>query len=424
MITKHYGMVLDVGGTGAFDEMKASNPTVIRDGYIYRMYYTAQDAYGTWTIGMATSINGFTWTKHTSPVITPSMVQDAGYDVTEVSQPCVVKYGGVYYLFFHADLMQPAPWNKRRGTIFLANSTDGVHFTIVGPVLYPIRNSMEEGLVQPYVVYNEKTDMWMMYYIGNDFRSPPVRNRVFVAYSSNLIDWSRPEDNLVLSPTVGDWDLRLFGLGAFSFGSSGVMLAYSGEFPFKSFRINVGLAFSDDFYTFYRYYYNPVLLGAMEMEKVRVSDSSIMFEGGRIRVWYDGYDGSKVRIFYAELLPAEINIRHVFINRMVSPGDLLASDPINGRCTTIRIWFHADWKGKVKIEVWDEEEGDWADYWNYEYYESVYSTGYEYYYDKPCKIEVYTLEIAPMRMFRVLFMPDPYAPGVDMVQVSCWVVCA
>jgi len=414
-ITKHYGLVLDTGPAGSFDERRATNPCVIRDGpYTYRMYYSACDADGRWTIGMATSKDGLKWTKHPTPVITPEMVQDAGYDVTGVWQPCaVINETGYYYLFFAADLMQA--WGKRRDTIFLAISEDGETFTIYGPVLYPIKNSMEGRVWQPYVIWYDWAGVWLMYYIGNDYRVSPSLRRIFVAQSYDLIHWERV--GMALQHTIGEWDLRIFGLSAVSWGQM-VLLCYSGEYPIASYAMSLGLAFSLDGLTFFRSYRNPVLLKAMEGEKRRISDTSIIWEGGKIQVWYDGFDGSKIRIFYAELLPSDVDIRQVFIHRHVKWPSVLVSDWINGRYDTIRIYFHANWTGWVWIEIWDEENQVYLESWNYEYYESFYGLGYRYRYDRPCKQEIYLLEIAPLRTFRIVFVPDP---GY-MVQTSAWVV--
>jgi len=413
-VTKHYGLVLDTGRPGTYDERTASNPCVIRDGpYTYRMYYSACDAQGRWTIAMAKSKDGLVWKKHPQPVITPEMLQDAGYDVTGVWQPSVIiNETGYYHLFFAADLKQP--WGVRRDTIFLAISSDGETFTIVGPVLYPIRASMEGIVWQPYVIWYDWAGVWLMYYLGTDDRVSPGRPRVFVAQSYDLRNWERV--GMALQHTEGEWDLRIFGLSAYALGQM-ITLCYSGEYPIKSYAMSLGLAFSLDGITFYRSYRNPVLLKAMEGEKRRISDSSIMWEGGKLRIWYDGFDGRKVRIFYAELLPSDVDIRQVFIHRHVRWPNVLVSDWINGRYDMIRIYFHANWTGWVWIEIWDEEEQVYLESWNYEYYESFY-VGYKYYYGRVCKPEIYTLEIAPLRTFRIVFVPDP---GY-VAEVSAWVV--
>ncbi len=411
-VTKHYGLVLDVGPEGAFDETKVANPCVVRDGYTYRMYYSARSAAGEWTIGLATSKDGLVWSKHPEPVITPSMVVDAGYSVTGVWQPCLVIHEGTYYLFFAADLMQS--WGGRRDTIFLATSDDGVNFDIYGPVLYPIRRSMEGAVWQPYVVWFNPLSEWLMFYLGTDDRVSPGMHRIFVAESSDLLEWTRK--GMALQHALGEWDLRVFGLSVTTVDDI-LWLAYSGERPLRSYVMSIGLAFSANGLTFYRSYHNPVLLKALEGEKARISDTSILWEGGKLRVWYDGFDGDKIRIFYAELLPSDVNIRQVFIHRSVSYPNSITSDWICGLYDTIRIYFHATTTGWVWIEIWSEEDQEFIESWNFEYFESFY-LGYCYYYYQPCKQEIYTLELAPVRAFRIVFVPDTSGTA----EVSCWVV--
>lgn len=63
--TKHAGNpVLDIGGSGAFDDQQVAEPRVIKLGASYRMYYTGRNASSTGTsLGMAASADGIAWTK-------------------------------------------------------------------------------------------------------------------------------------------------------------------------------------------------------------------------------------------------------------------------------------------------------------------------------------------------------------------------
>lgn len=68
--TKHGDPVVDIGGAGAIDEDQAAEPRVLADGTGWRMYYTARDANATNTLAMATSADGITWTKSAqSPIL-------------------------------------------------------------------------------------------------------------------------------------------------------------------------------------------------------------------------------------------------------------------------------------------------------------------------------------------------------------------
>jgi predicted GH43/DUF377 family glycosyl hydrolase len=64
--TKHGNPVLDVGATGSFDVKQVAEPRVITIGATYRMYYTGRDASDQNALGVATSSDGITWTKYAS----------------------------------------------------------------------------------------------------------------------------------------------------------------------------------------------------------------------------------------------------------------------------------------------------------------------------------------------------------------------
>ena len=76
--TKHPGNPLPglvPGGPGSWDDGGLSPNTVLFDGSVYGMWYTAvkdDGYYGDWSIGYAWSTDGLTWTKHPDPLLTPT----------------------------------------------------------------------------------------------------------------------------------------------------------------------------------------------------------------------------------------------------------------------------------------------------------------------------------------------------------------
>ena len=57
------GIVLERGAQDAFDGGMAFFPSVVKDGSAYRMWYTASDTAGDFSMGYATSPDGIAWTK-------------------------------------------------------------------------------------------------------------------------------------------------------------------------------------------------------------------------------------------------------------------------------------------------------------------------------------------------------------------------
>ena len=61
---KKYGRpIVDLGPEGAFDSVLVCLPCVVRDGGEYKLWYSGYDG-KTWRIGLATSRDGISFTKH------------------------------------------------------------------------------------------------------------------------------------------------------------------------------------------------------------------------------------------------------------------------------------------------------------------------------------------------------------------------
>jgi predicted GH43/DUF377 family glycosyl hydrolase len=93
-----------VGGTGAFDEHGVFAPQVIYDAADssapYKMYYSGiGDVFG--TIGYATSPDGITWTKHTGPVLDHG--QPGSADSFAALDPSVMKDGQTWKMWYTGD---------------------------------------------------------------------------------------------------------------------------------------------------------------------------------------------------------------------------------------------------------------------------------------------------------------------------------
>jgi branched-chain amino acid transport system substrate-binding protein len=98
--TKHSGNpVLDVGGSGAWDEQAVLGAHVVKDDATFKMWYTGTDAAGTLHIGYATSADGITWVKYISnPVLFPGAA--GAWDDYGVSFPSVLTDGATYRMWY------------------------------------------------------------------------------------------------------------------------------------------------------------------------------------------------------------------------------------------------------------------------------------------------------------------------------------
>ena len=181
--------VISPGGGWEGDNIYAlsvlTNPdgSPIIEGGVMRGYYGGFDGTND-RIGTATSSNGLTWTKYGSnPVITIGAV--GTFDALHVNDPCVVKAGSTYYLWYSAA----HPPND--GQIGLATSSDGVTWTKYGSAPVMAENdglgAYEYFVNTPSVIYEDS--VFRMWYQG--WTSDLAQVCVCYATSSDGITWTR-----------------------------------------------------------------------------------------------------------------------------------------------------------------------------------------------------------------------------------------
>ena len=137
--------VLSGGSIDSWDAGGAGFQDVRKEDSTYWMWYSAGDANGT-RIGVATSEDGLEWVKDTAnPVLSPLLTSEQPH----VLQPCVVKVGQLYYMFYLGG-----QYSNR--SVFFAYSTDRLHWTrgSSSPVLTGGSQSWEGTTIGGiYVIY-------------------------------------------------------------------------------------------------------------------------------------------------------------------------------------------------------------------------------------------------------------------------------
>jgi hypothetical protein len=84
---------------GADGEYAIARPCVVRDGAVYRMWYSYRgDAY---RIGHAESRDGIEWERKDDEVGID--VSDSGWDSDMIEYPCVFDYGGTRYMLYNGN---------------------------------------------------------------------------------------------------------------------------------------------------------------------------------------------------------------------------------------------------------------------------------------------------------------------------------
>jgi predicted GH43/DUF377 family glycosyl hydrolase len=356
---KRYGAVISETG------VRNSNPAIIRDGSTYMLYHTRRaSTTDDFKIVLRTSADGIAWS---SPlvVMTRDMVNGAGYNVTGVYHPTVIKERGKYYLFFAGG--QLMYWGKRSDAIFLATSNDGVNFSDIRMVIKPEKDSMLSSVWHPWVVKFKET--YYMYCLATDDRVPGTRlgnYRIAVFTSKNLTDW-RWEGFIAMEGAHGDWDGgRMLDHALVSIEDKLLVMVYAAESVPNALDMKIGIAYSFDGVTFIGR--RQLLVRASVEEAKYIADASILYEGGKLKIWYEADDGvtvsatgqSTVHIMYAEAVPSESQVMELLLNRNITT-DGITTDPIDARHGSKTFWLKSDQSGTMYIQAYDEATRSFAD---------------------------------------------------------------
>jgi predicted GH43/DUF377 family glycosyl hydrolase len=196
------------GTPGAFDENGVYGPDVLYqpDDSIapYKMYYSGRgEVFG--AIGYATSTDGVTWTKRMDAG-TPEAVLDHGQagsaDAFGAGDPSVMKDGTTWKMWYTGD-----DSNKRR--VAYATSPDGVAWSKGGAVIAPedpgVSANLEFGAFAPTVWKDGAT--YRMLLAGRKLVSGTTfQTKILGTTSSDGISWSGPSPELNPSGTSTNFD--------------------------------------------------------------------------------------------------------------------------------------------------------------------------------------------------------------------------
>jgi len=138
--------VLDLGSSGEWDDYWVTQPTVVKDGSTYKMWYTGSRLpIGTERIGYAISPDGINWTKYDDPS-TPNApfaesdpvleVTAGAWDQFYVFQPCVIINSSNFEMWYagnngsiqsigHATSLDGIIWDKDTLNPVMTKSTSG-----------------------------------------------------------------------------------------------------------------------------------------------------------------------------------------------------------------------------------------------------------------------------------------------------------
>lgn len=201
--------ILDLGKPGTFDEHGIMPSCALRNGDAVYLYYsgwsrTVSVPYNNLT-GLAVSTDGgITFSKVSEgPVLGKSI-----HDPYSATSPFVMKEGDAWHMWYCSG----TGWLEINGKfehiydIKYARSCDGIIWIPHGKVAITQQNE-DEAITRPVVVRGSKGyHMWFCYRGSYAFRDGENAYRIGYAYSDNLIDWCRNDENAGIYPSDKGWD--------------------------------------------------------------------------------------------------------------------------------------------------------------------------------------------------------------------------
>lgn len=189
-------IVLDLGTSGAWDDNDVHSPNILKDGNIYKMWYTGGAGAGDYRIGYATSMDGINWVKYAGNLCTGTGAtgngcvferSGAGFDSTYVYYPTVIKENNTFKMWYGGS-------NGSSLAIGYATSSDGINWTRANSGNAVLTSGSagswdDAGVFYPEVI--KEGSVYKMWYSG---QQSGANFRLGYAVSTDGISWSKYDD--------------------------------------------------------------------------------------------------------------------------------------------------------------------------------------------------------------------------------------
>ncbi|GIK38243.1 MAG: hypothetical protein BroJett011_20760 [Chloroflexota bacterium] len=281
--------VLSIGANGSWDDAEVWEPTVLKEGNVYKMWYLGYDG-ATSRIGYATSANGLTWTKHPgNPILSPGQ----SWEGSRVIAPSVISDTGAgLYKMWYTGIDSSGV-----SRIGYATSPDGVNWTKYSgnPVLNPGAGGSweDEDVRSPAVL--KVNSVYHMWYAGDD----GTTIRIGHATSSDGLNWTKDPANPVLDVgPSGGWDwLDVYGPSVIQVGTN-YQLWYSGKTLPEAWQTGYALSPNGSNWTRHALVIPKGPTGAFDDDSADYP--TVIADGNTFKIWYSGFrNGGTYNIGYA-----------------------------------------------------------------------------------------------------------------------------
>lgn len=278
--------------SGEWDYGFLVKPSVIyRKGKYWMYYYGAVDDPDVIPrkIGLATSTNGYTFTKEsTNPIFEPDLGE---WDSHSVLDPCILYQNGYFWLYYTG--FQYINSTHTLYAIGLAKSTDGINFTRItngidgtSKVLEKSTNfsDWDYNLISSCSVLYHDSKFYLYYWARPD-ATATAHFETGLAISEDGVSFQKITDGIdgtskvlaVGSPT--DWDARHVFRGSVFYYENKFRMFYIGNYPYPDLKKEIGYAESDDGKDWTKSTENPLMqIGTEDWENDYLPAVSFIFQ--------------------------------------------------------------------------------------------------------------------------------------------------
>jgi predicted GH43/DUF377 family glycosyl hydrolase len=271
--TYEHNPILSPGEPGSWDDLMVILPYVIRHDNVFNLFYTGFNVNGVAAIGLATSIDGYHFTRFgKNPVLAND---NTGLDAFNVSSGIVVMMDSVWVMYYNGREM--AGYGPGSSIGMATATAPAGHWTRMDtPVLITARTGdWDAGFVFPSSILALENGTYIMYYSGGAQFIQLENCSIGMATSKDGITWEKyndpvtsqhpfaESDPVLKAGSSGDWDSESVWMASVSKLSDGFEMYYSGgvwndKKPYYWQIASIGYAFSRDGIHWEKYKSNPV----------------------------------------------------------------------------------------------------------------------------------------------------------------------
>lgn len=302
------GPVIIIGAELPF--MMWNDPSVIKDGHMYRMWLSGGDLRHLDSIVVkvygAKSADGVSWQINPEPMVSPGSGSD--WDNQRIETPSVIKVNDVYHMYYAGSNTEAA--QAGTSSIGHATSPDGITWTKdpLNPVVTAQTTSTTQwgfgGVGEPAVVYSPANGIFYLYHVS--MRRKPtnptiVEIGVLLATSSDGTHFTNVTDANGERICVLTRDVPYAPDGAwFGYSSPCALITTDGVFhlfttflvapvgPYSAQQVVIDHAKSIDGLNFTVVESNLESAGEGDWKDHQVRSPTVIEEGGHLKMWFAG----------------------------------------------------------------------------------------------------------------------------------------